>query len=95
MKPRDTRFLKQWEVQRKGGRTRYVLLSGVLSWGVPMFVVMTFVVARPVVLTPDFVAISFAMYLAGGALLGYSVWAISERRYRKLGAHTANNDKVV
>jgi len=92
MKPRDTRFVKQWEVQRKGGGTRYVLLSGVLSWGIPMFVIMTFFVARPDVITPFYVAISVAIYLTGGALFGYLVWALSERRYRKLAGSAASND---
>lgn len=85
--PKD---LQKWEVTRQKGKTRFVLVAGVLSWGVPMFAVMTFVVnrrpERP--LTPLMILISAVVWLLGGACFGLAMWAITERRYRK---HLAAN----
>ena len=74
--------VEAWGKTRADGRLRYVLRSGVLAWGVPMFVVMTFIANRdrndPVV-----IAISAVMWLLGGAAFGAIMWTVSERQYRK------------
>ena len=74
--------LAKWEKVRAKGRTRYVLVSGVLSYGLPMFVVMTFLVHRAD-LSPRFVGISAIVWAIGGALFGAIMWYVLERQYRK------------
>ncbi|PKM14598.1 MAG: hypothetical protein CVV12_13105 [Gammaproteobacteria bacterium HGW-Gammaproteobacteria-2] len=61
---------------------RFVLLAGVLSWGVPMFVVMTFFVHRAN-LSPKMLAAPALIWLMGGALFGVAMWLLAERQYRK------------
>ena len=77
--------LQKWEVTRQKGKKRFVLQTGVLAWGVPMFFVMTFVVDRQ----PDkpfsagMIAVSAVIWAIGGACFGWLMWAMSERKYLK------------
>jgi hypothetical protein len=69
----------QWGEVRKKGMTTFVLFNGVMLWGVPMFVVMTFVLQPnrlPLIL-------SVAVWLSTGALYGLVLWLVQERRYQK------------
>ncbi len=81
----NERFVEQWGKLRAMGRTRYVLISGVLSWGVPMFLVMTFIVNRRD-RGADILAISAVLWLFGGALYGWLMWVLNERKFRKLSS---------
>jgi hypothetical protein len=85
MNPEMPKDLKKWEVTRQQGKAKYILLTGVLSWGLPMFVVMTFVVnrRRDETLSTGMIVFSAIMWAVGGALFGWSMWSISEKRYRK------------
>ncbi len=69
----------RWAKSRQGGMFRYVLLTGVLSWGVTMFVIMTFVVPHPKLSTLQ----SAALWLTTGVGYGIAMWLVQEHRYRK------------
>jgi len=84
VKPGDKTFLERWEQTRKQGRGRYVLTSGVLVWGLPMFVVMTFFARETSDLTVGLVAVSAVIWAVGGAVFGILTWFFSERRYSRL-----------
>ena len=75
----------RWEKTRAMGKRRYVLISGVLSYGLPMFVAMTFFVHRSD-LSPNFIAVSAVLWLTGGALFGLVTWHIFERQFAKAKA---------
>ena len=73
-----------WDAVRARGRRRYILMSGVLGWGLPM--------AFGVVLGEELLldrpgpflgrlAISLVMFLLGGFWFGRKMWADNERRY--------------
>jgi hypothetical protein len=80
--PRD---LQRWAGIRQKGRPRFILVTGVLSYGVPMFVIMTFFVnrhpERP--LTAPMLAVSAVIWALGGAAFGWVMWKITEGRYQK------------
>jgi len=80
--PRD---LKNWELLRQKGKRRFILITGVLSYGLPMFVVMTFFVNRKSEVMPEplRVAISLVIWLLGGAAFGFIMWKLNEGRYQK------------
>jgi len=78
--------MNRWALQRARGRWHYILTTGVIGYGVPMFVVMTFVVNRPAHLTPGLVAVMAAMWAVGGLAFGACVWYFSERRYKRLAS---------
>ncbi len=79
MKPEQ---LEQWQAIRARGKLRFVLVSGVLSYGLAMFVGMTFIANRDK-LSVDFIAISAVAWTIGGALIGIGVWHVQERQFRK------------
>src|SRR5690348_10302182 len=89
IKSRDAAFLQRWHASRAQGQWRYILVSGVLSWGLPMFVAMTFFVSRPPVITPRLLCVSAVLWLLGGAAFRGFVWLLSERRYKRLTADSA------
>ena len=79
MKPE---VLAKWETILAKGKTRYILVSGVLSYGLPMFIVMTFLLHRDD-LSPGFIGMSAILWALGGALFGVIMWHVLERQYRK------------
>lgn len=80
--PKD---IQRWEETRQRGKWNYVFLNGMLAWGVPMFVVMTFFVNkradRP--LTAGLIALSAVLWATGGFCFGFVTWTIFEKRYKK------------
>jgi hypothetical protein len=83
MNQKESAFISRWEVIRSRGRTRYLFVTGVLSWGVPMFVLMTFVVSPPKQMAPLPILLSALTWLAGGLLFGFMMWVYGERRYSR------------
>lgn len=71
--------LERWAKSRKGGMLRYVLLTGVVSYGVPMFVIMTFFGPHSKLSVPQ----NAGLWLAAGAVFGITMWLVQEHRYRK------------
>ena len=89
--PKD---LKNWALLRQRGKRRFVLLTGVLSYGVPMFIIMTFFVNRRSEVMPEYlrVAISLVIWLLGGAAFGWIMGKLNEGRYQKfLARQKADN----
>jgi hypothetical protein len=82
-----TEKVAKWESVRARGRTRFVLQRGVLGWGLPMFVIMTFVVNRHgpnALLSPrNYVIFSAFLWAGAGALFGLAMWGQGERKYKK------------
>lgn len=85
--PKD---LQRWEKTRQRGKWKFVLFNGVLFWGGPMFIVMTFVVNRRTE-KPGLIAISALIWALGGLLFGLAIRTISERRYQKFLAKQSSS----
>ena len=79
MKPKQ---LEAWKKSREKGMLHYVLIGGVLSYGLPMFVVMTLIVYRTE-LSPWNIGLSAVIWALGGALFGLAMWYIQEWQFRK------------
>jgi hypothetical protein len=74
----------RWTHIRRLGFWRYVLLHGVLGWGIPTFVLMTFLVSPPArSATTGFVLVSAGIWLIAGAWFGWMTWRSSEKKYKK------------
>jgi hypothetical protein len=87
--------LKKWETTRQKGKTKFILLNGVVAWGVPMFVIMTFVVNRERVRTdpPWMLLLAAVIWAIGGACFGLAIWIISEKKYQKYIAAKNPNER--
>ena len=85
MKPKQ---LEAWKKSREQGMLRYVLISGVMSYGLPMFVVMTLMVHRTE-LTMQNVGLSAVIWASAGALFGAAMWYIQEWQFRKASKGSA------
>jgi hypothetical protein len=85
----------EWERVRAGGRTRYLVLTGVVRRGLPMGVVVALAVevltGRPV---PDslasarFVFMVFAgitLFSLSGCIRAAAQWRLAERRFERRG----------
>ena len=74
-----------WFEDAKMGKTKYVLVKGVLSWGVPMFIVMT-------ILLPQFqghedplrlsrIIVGVVIWGIGGYIFGWWAWRSNLKKY--------------
>ena len=75
-----------WSETRKKGKLKFTLVNGLLAWGVPMFIIMTFVANDAfddsgIILS--YVLINAVAWTVGGLLFGIATWFYSERKYRK------------
>ncbi len=78
-------FEDSWERLRKKGKSKYILIHGVLLWGVPMAIIMNlyfhYRAGYPWTPTAYFVTPAF---LLGGLLFGFFMWSFLEKRYQNL-----------
>ena len=85
MNPEMPKEFKKWEVTRQKGKKKFILQTGVLAWGLPMFVVMTFFVNRQrgTALSLRMILLSAVIWAIGGACFGWAMWNVSEKKYQK------------
>jgi type IV secretory pathway TrbD component len=76
----QNREFDRWARIREQGVLRYVLLKGLLCYGVPMFVLMTYVIPHPRLTAPQ----SALLWAFTGAGYGLAMWMVQERRFRKV-----------
>jgi len=75
----QSKELKRWAKSREKGMLAYVLLAGVVSYGVPMFVIMTFIFRHSKLSVEQ----SASLWLSTGTFYGIATWLVQEYRYRK------------
>jgi hypothetical protein len=78
-------ILDAWEIQRKSGLARFIMLRGVLSWGAPMFIAMYVAPAAfgSRQINVETVLFNLALWGSAGAAFGASIWFLSEYNHRK------------
>ena len=75
-----------WYREASRGKARFIFLRGVVGWGLPMFITMTFVFPELAGSADDCHTISsllrgLVVWGSGGALFGWSLWFFSMRKY--------------
>ncbi|MBA6329463.1 hypothetical protein H4J46_16235 [Colwellia sp. MB02u-6] len=80
---KDDQF-KVWESTRTKGKLNFVLFTGVLSWGLPMFIFIAFM-NKPFSdgFTSKSAIIHYIVWPLAGVLFGVLTWFMSERKYKK------------
>lgn len=79
------RQAKKWAVTRAKGRHHFILLFGVLFWGLStaiMWAALMTAMHGPQML-PSVLPFALIGFPAGGYLWGALMWRLSERTYRK------------
>ena len=81
-KPLDAKSYRRWQKSREGGKKRYVLLFGVLFWGLLtalLFSMLPLLFGNPF----DWLkaTIAFALFPVGGIFWGSYMWNHMEQRY--------------
>ena len=88
----------KWAEIRTRGRRRYILMNGVLGWGVPMAVTLTifkkFLFEAPGPFLGR-LSLTLVAYSIGGVWFGKKMWADSERRYAEWRRSKADPDQLV
>ncbi|RUO38183.1 hypothetical protein CWE13_00590 [Aliidiomarina shirensis] len=73
-----------WEEARVKGFGKFVLIHGVLSWGLPMLIIIGYfnnILADGATFTS--VLIHCVIWFVAGGLFGLVLWFVNERRYKK------------
>lgn len=91
---------REWERMRAQGRTRFVLLSGVLGRGLPLGLVVAVAIqiltGEPLpesLLGAGFLAralLAVAVFSVSGCLSAYTTWRLHQRRFGQGGAGSAD-----
>lgn len=96
---KETAFLQEWELTRTKGLLRHSFKLAVL-WGLPLFVIMTFVVQAPqqsVLATSAYntrlILTNFIIYTVAGFLMGLWIWHSNEAKYKKAKGVTKEEEK--
>ena len=81
---KDKQF-QRWKETRTRGRGRYILANGVFAWGLPMFIVMTFIVSKSASdnLSISMIILNALIWAASGFGFGYFTWLAWEHAYKK------------
>lgn len=74
--------IQRWEKARHKGMLHVVLVRGTLSWGLPMFVFMTFLFHG----NRLSIWASALLWLAAGTFFGLTLWLTMEFLYRRATA---------
>ena len=85
MNSKEEKILSSLKKNYEKGLTRYVLLFGVLSWGFPMFLFMSFIqYKKDNEITPTALIINFITYIIFGALFGVFMWKSTGKSIKKI-----------
>lgn len=77
---------RAWENERARGQARYLLVKGVLAWGLPMFVLMAggpalFGFPYSVEGAPSWWGWQALLWATCGVMYGLLTWTAKEKRY--------------
>ena len=87
---KDNQF-KAWELTRSKGKSNFILVSGLLSYGLPMFIAMAFM-NKPFAegFTSSAAIIHCIVWPLAGLLFGVTMWYFTESKYKKELAKRSN-----
>jgi hypothetical protein len=80
---KDDQF-KAWEITREKGKLNFCLIRGVLSYSLPMFIMMAFM-NKPFIdgFTSKAAIIHCIVWPIAGLLFGVIMWYVTENKYKK------------
>ena len=87
---KDDQFIS-WELTRVKGKLNFILISGLFSYGLTMFIFMAFM-NKPFVegFTSSAAIIHCIVWPLAGLLFGVTMWHFTESKYKKELAKRSN-----
>lgn len=84
---KESRFIRWWEPTREKGKANYILIHGVLLFGIPMLIFMSFI-TNPFAngLFSAAVLVHCMVWLVAGLVYGLIMWHWFEYRFTKARA---------
>lgn len=92
MKDSEKRFINYWKTTREKSKWKFVFIHGVIAWGTITAIILfllnwgldhSFKTNLDSEIWARILKISLSPYL-GGLLYGFTIWYLSEKRYKKL-----------
>jgi hypothetical protein len=81
----NPRFLENWKKVRAKGIRRYVVVYGILGWGIPMFIGAALFIHRGPLTVMDALVLGMLCSLGGG-FFGAATWRQHEREFLRATA---------
>ena len=81
---KESKFIKRWGLTREKGKSQYILIHGVLLFGLPMLIFTAFI-TNPFAygLFSVLVIVHCGMWLVAGGVYGFIMWHYFERKFVK------------
>ena len=81
---KESKFIKRWALTREKGKSQYILIHGVLLFGLPMLIFTAFI-TNPFAygLFSVLVLVHCGMWLVAGGIYGLIMWHYFERKFVK------------
>ncbi|QLG88022.1 hypothetical protein HQ393_06970 [Chitinibacter bivalviorum] len=81
----SAKLRNNWAITRTKGRWNFILVRGILGWGLPMFLGMSClpVLTRHIQPTLAYFVPQIILWSLAGGLFGLIIWLFSERQFRK------------
>jgi hypothetical protein len=75
--------LQAWEVKRKMGRARFVLLYGIIFWAIPVGVIVNFIIGWLDGFSESRIITSTIIWPITGVVFGTITWKKAEKKYQQ------------
>ena len=82
----------RWAVTRAQGKRKFILVNGILAWGLPMFFIMALmpVISGKVIASVSYFALMVPLWTAAGFFFGWGAWAWSEKLFKGVEAQSGS-----
>jgi undecaprenyl pyrophosphate phosphatase UppP len=93
----DEKFFRIWLLQKQQGKRRFVLVRGVLLWGLPCGVSSLALRSFPDHTLPNVISVLIALLVwsLGGVWFGGYLWNKCEKRFEKLVIESGGKTSIM
>jgi hypothetical protein len=88
--------LKRWERVRQKGKAKFILQNGLLMYGLPLFILDTFVCgpSQKLPFSPELIVRHACIWAVAGLFFGWTIWTFSEKKYEKFIAKPSEPEQT-
>ena len=75
--------LKKWEERRKLGRTKFILIYGIVYWGIPVGIIMVLFNGWRFGFSVPRIVTACITWPIAGVVYGFFMWHMMEKKYQQ------------